>query len=740
MNTTNKYRYPGSQPFQDTDLDRQLFYGRERDRQSLLHMVLAGNMVVLFAKSGMGKTSLLNAGLLQQLRERDFIPLLVRLKAPKMDPLEAVYAGIKDAAKRNRVEYNPGEENTLWQHFKTAEFWSSEDILLTPVLILDQFEELFTLHTPESRINFITQLADLVRDRVPEVLRKSLKAGEHFPYSETPSSVKVIISIREDFLGQLEEMSSDIPEIFHNRFRLLALNRDQAKEAIEKPAQIEHEQIKTMRFSYNPKAIDAMLNFLCTRKEKKRTFITNEVEPFQLQLLCHHIETKISENHDKAGAAVEVQEDDLGGTVEMQRVMQDFYDNEINRLGSRSEKKRVRKLCDKGFISMTDRRLSLDEEDIKERFNVSKKLLVELENSRLLRSEPRVGGVYYELSHDTLVEPIRKSNRKYFLPRKLIYSGAIILILLALFAAYYLPNALREKIIEPLVRQGNEFSKQGNDKEAIEKYKEAVEKGANRVDVYDGLGFAYTRSGNYDEALKNYKIAVKIDPNFATYNNLGKAFAKLGEDNEAIKNYKKAIKDNNDFADAYNNLGDALSKQGEDNEAIENYKEAIRINPKNANAYSNMGNLLSKQGKDNEAIKNYKEAIELDRKNANLYSNMGNLLSKLGEDNEAIKNYKKAIELDPKNANAYSNMGNLLSKQGKDNEAIKNYKKAIEIDPENALFYNGLGYAFYRLQRYEEAIENYKKAIRIDPNLTVARDDLKNVLSKQEEEKKLKEH
>jgi hypothetical protein len=172
VDTTDNYRYPGSRPFQDTDYDRRLFFGRDEEKQSLLHLVLAENLVVLFAKSGMGKTSLLNAGLLQPLRERNFIPLKIRFNIPETDPLKSFYAGIEETVKQHKVEYKSGDKDTLWQYFKTVEFWSSKDILLTPVLILDQFEEFFNLHLPEERKSFITQLADLVKGRIPQALRE----------------------------------------------------------------------------------------------------------------------------------------------------------------------------------------------------------------------------------------------------------------------------------------------------------------------------------------------------------------------------------------------------------------------------------------------------------------------------------------------------------------------------------------------------------------------------------------
>ena len=57
-------------------------------------------------------------------------------------------------AERQQVEYVPGLPDSLWSFFKTAEFWRG-DLLLTPVLILDQFEELFTLQSEQRETSFL---------------------------------------------------------------------------------------------------------------------------------------------------------------------------------------------------------------------------------------------------------------------------------------------------------------------------------------------------------------------------------------------------------------------------------------------------------------------------------------------------------------------------------------------------------------------------------------------------------
>src|SRR3954467_2138361 len=60
--------YKGLAPFDDTELDAQLFFGRERERDLVVANVLANRLTVLYGPSGVGKSSLLRAGVAQRLR------------------------------------------------------------------------------------------------------------------------------------------------------------------------------------------------------------------------------------------------------------------------------------------------------------------------------------------------------------------------------------------------------------------------------------------------------------------------------------------------------------------------------------------------------------------------------------------------------------------------------------------------------------------------------------------------
>ena len=77
MSTTSQHkRYPGVKPFETSE--RALFFGRDRDIEDLLDLIWLEKLVVLFGKSGYGKSSLINAGILPEISE-EAVPIVVRL-------------------------------------------------------------------------------------------------------------------------------------------------------------------------------------------------------------------------------------------------------------------------------------------------------------------------------------------------------------------------------------------------------------------------------------------------------------------------------------------------------------------------------------------------------------------------------------------------------------------------------------------------------------------------------------
>jgi hypothetical protein len=189
--------------------DRPLFFGREREAQILLSEVVVGRLVVLFAKTGTGKTSLINAGVRPLLEERGFTTLFVRVSR---DPATSV----GDALREIGIDLQ-GPDSLAAQLKGVA-----EQLGQPIVLFFDQFEEFFIYRVrdaPAAAYSFIEDLAELYHDR---------GAGVH-----------VVLSLREDFFVELDMFRDDIPTIFHNdsNLRLSWFQEEQALAAIIRPAE-----------------------------------------------------------------------------------------------------------------------------------------------------------------------------------------------------------------------------------------------------------------------------------------------------------------------------------------------------------------------------------------------------------------------------------------------------------------------------------------------------------------------
>jgi len=211
--------WPGLMPF--TEATQAYFHGRDAEVAELLRRVRRERLTILFGQSRLGKTSLLCAGLFPRLRAADFLPMYVRLDwtTAHISPAAQVEQALADNLSEHGVEGRPPRpDQTLWGYFhdKETEFWSRRNPLTTPVLVFDQFEEIFTLgHGAASAAAVLDELGALIENRPPESLRSALDddpdAARRYDFAK--ESCKVILALREDFLPDLEGLRRRMPSI-----------------------------------------------------------------------------------------------------------------------------------------------------------------------------------------------------------------------------------------------------------------------------------------------------------------------------------------------------------------------------------------------------------------------------------------------------------------------------------------------------------------------------------------------
>lgn len=418
--TTHSYRYPGLQPFEKKDA--ALFYGRERESRDLYAQVMVEKLVVLFAKSGMGKSSLLNAGLAPLLDKTNLLPLRIRLSNVAV-PLEEQFL---QELERDELDGAVALDATLrqngaplWEQIKAAQF-TKNGAAAVPLFILDQFEEVFTLYTPAQRQRFAEELADLANGNPPdgylERLRARIAAGERLdvPALEASPRCKFIFAIRSDLLHLLNALTPLIPDIMRSRFELLPFGREQAEEAITLPAML-RDPARTFAsppFRYDDAALDTLIRFLSKDG-------TEDVESFQLQILCQYIERLMMgekgapSNHPISQSPNQqrlVTPALFGGEEGLNNILRNFYTDQISALPA--EKQLIaREIIEEQLITESGRRRSVAEDDLLH-WRADHALLDDLEEMRLLRREPRLKTFYYEICHDTLVPPILEKYKE----------------------------------------------------------------------------------------------------------------------------------------------------------------------------------------------------------------------------------------------------------------------------------------------------------------------------------------
>ena len=141
----------GLSPF--TEATQEFFFGRDQEIRDIFVRVREQTLTILYGQSGLGKTSLLGAGLIPKLKVERFRPALLRLEYGPTDPplLEQVRQALRDVVpipERNDDDNgadHPSVPFSLWEMFHDLRIRPSDLSESPPVLIFDQFEEVFTL-------------------------------------------------------------------------------------------------------------------------------------------------------------------------------------------------------------------------------------------------------------------------------------------------------------------------------------------------------------------------------------------------------------------------------------------------------------------------------------------------------------------------------------------------------------------------------------------------------------------
>ncbi|MVM32733.1 hypothetical protein GO755_22015 [Spirosoma sp. HMF4905] len=411
---TPRYRYPGVKPF--TTEEQGLFFGRDKDIDDLFSLIFVKQVVVLNSKSGYGKSSLINAGIIPKLQaETQFVYFPIRFNnySEKEDPTEEAISptdtvrlllkagspSVTETELFSPLDTLIKDENSFWYWLKTRQ-WKSQQTQF--ILFFDQFEELFTYKKPQID-EFSEQLAQLLYPSIPLQFQQRMVELDKLNLLDDPlqdflyqsPDVKVVISMRSDRLSLLNGITDRHPAILQNWYELKALSRTQAEEAIIKPALKEDISYSSPTFTYTSDAVEAILDNIADQQDGK-------IDSATLQILCRYIENELVGKQSD----VEISPKKLG---DIKDIFQKYYEGILNQF-TEDNRSKVQRLIEDELIAVdSDSRNSLSEGFIHDRLKINPDLLTQLEASSLLRKERDANGrLLYEVSHDTLVGAIKR--------------------------------------------------------------------------------------------------------------------------------------------------------------------------------------------------------------------------------------------------------------------------------------------------------------------------------------------
>lgn len=395
-------------------------YGRTQESAVLSEIIKDNIATIVYGKSGIGKSSLLSAGISPILRSEQYVPVPLRLvHNTEVSYVEQIENRVRELidCKDELPENVP--DLGLWDFFHRNTF-TKDGASCQPVIILDQFEEIYTLtdveHKPEI-IALFTELASLLNDIKPDAVLEAessftegtttssssdddfsfeFSTESSFAYNETVS-FRFVICLREDKLYLLERNSANIPSIKTNRYNLQALSPDSALEVITCPRPD----------LFNQEEATAIVDKLADMGDEG----IRTVDPAILSLFLYkYFEKKGEANYDN--------------------IFADYY-----REATKGVKDKSLAFLEDHLLTLGGYRNQIPVDDALSS-GVSQSEIDSLLKQIILRSEKRKGIDYIEFSHDRLCTEAKKSRderivsiqRRTLLKRTFLFLFATIIV------------------------------------------------------------------------------------------------------------------------------------------------------------------------------------------------------------------------------------------------------------------------------------------------------------------------
>ncbi len=366
-----------------TERDTEIFFGRDEEIEQIYSLIRSSDIILIYGPSGAGKTSLIQCGLAKKFRYYDWLPVQVR---------------------RNN-DINQSLKNTLWNFIKDEDQGFFETVerktkglpplakLITQVyyadsrtvyLIFDQFEELFVFGTEEEANTLIDNLKQLKNYDLP---------------------VKIIFSIREEYLGYLYDFERKIPQLLKYRYRVEQVGYDKVRQILTGISNLKNSVV-----SFPKNEIDDLAEEIINKINKgKRTLI--QLPYFQVFLDNLYYEKTKDDSRQKS---LEITADDVRQFPDIQDILRNFIEDQVYDL-SKTKDIEAQKLWSflSPFATLQGTKVRQSLEQLEKHLRdfdkeQIKQLLEAFQSRRILRYDENSDT--YELLHDVLAQKIAEKR------------------------------------------------------------------------------------------------------------------------------------------------------------------------------------------------------------------------------------------------------------------------------------------------------------------------------------------
>lgn len=380
--------------------DAYRFFGREEELSELKTAICNNLFTTIYGISGAGKTSLINAGMMPLLEKEGYLPVRVRLDHKSKigynsQIVKAIVSTLDnfggEVETDNVIDQEYIAENErLWNFLFSSKFWSKSNHQVTPVIFIDQFEEIFTNNDSEETIRDFFEVINSLQYNVPPTSTSSylVKYEKYVDYNDV-AQLRIVLIMREDFLARLEDYSFNIPALRKNRRGIKRMNGLRALEVIQKPMPdiVSRDVAINMLGKVTGKII----------KDSPRDLAHTLVDTSILSLFC-------SELYQKAvSAQLSTFTEELVGQFG-DNIISSFYEVTMGLVSVKTME-----YLESHLLTYSGFRNSVALEDL-EQNGIRKEELTRLTEKRLIRIESSDGLERVEFTHDVLCN-IAKNHR-----------------------------------------------------------------------------------------------------------------------------------------------------------------------------------------------------------------------------------------------------------------------------------------------------------------------------------------